>query len=126
MQAWRETGWHFSQIAIWLKNSLIYSPGQLYHRIYEPCMVGWKEGQTHFRNISFPTYSELWTLDAKKFVDYLDIWYQKRDVTNKYIHPTQKPVQLAERALKRSSEKGDLVLDAFGGSGSTLIACEQL
>lgn len=41
-------------------------------------------------------------------------------------HPTQKPVRLAERALKRSSEKGDIVIDAFGGSGSTMIACDQL
>ena len=65
-------------------------------------------------------------MDQKGFMDYLDIWYQKRDNTNTYIHPTQKPVQLAERALKRSSEIGDIVLDSFGGSGSTLIACEQL
>ena len=60
------------------------------------------------------------------FTDPLDVWYQKRDNTIQYIHPTQKPVQLAERALKRSSEKNDIVLDAFGGSGSTLIACDQL
>lgn len=105
---------------------MIYSPRQLYHRIYEPCMVGWKQGQTHFKNTNFPSYTELWTLDQKGFMDYLDIWYQKRDNTNTYIHPTQKPVQLAERALKRSSEIGDIVLDSFGGSGSTLIACEQL
>lgn len=125
-QALREGGWHISQIVLWLKNSLIYSPGQLYHRIYEPCMVGWKEGKSHFKNTVFSSFSELWTLDQKKFQDYLDIWYQKRDNTNTYIHPTQKPVQLAERALKRSSEKDDIVIDAFGGSGSTMIACEQL
>lgn len=126
MQAFRDTGWHFSQIVLWLKNSLVYAPGQLYHRIYEPCMVGWKQGQTHFKNTNFPSYTELWTLEASKFMDHLDIWYQKRDNVNQYVHPTQKPVQLAERALKRSSEKGDLVLDAFGGSGSTMISCEQM
>jgi len=127
IQAWRENKWHFSQIVLWLKNSLIYSPGQLYHRIYEPCMIGWKEdGEPHYQNLNFSKYSELWTLDQSTFAEHLDVWYQKRDNTNSYIHPTQKPVRLAERALKRSSEKNDIVLDAFGGSGSTLMACEQL
>lgn len=120
-------GFHMSQICIWLKNSLIYSPGQLYHRIYEPCMVGWKEnGAPHYKDIVFASFSELWTLDKKTFADHLDAWYNKRDSTARYLHPTQKPVALAERALKRSSEKGDIVLDAFGGSGSTLMGCEQL
>ena len=90
-------------------------------------MVGWKDsGGAHYRDIIFSNLTELWTLDKKTFADHLDVWYQKRDVTSKYIHPTQKPVPLAERALKRSSQKGDLVLDAFLGSGSTLIGCDQL
>ena len=127
MQALQDTNFHWSQTVIWLKNSFIYSPGQLFHRIYEPCMVAWKNGKTHYQSRTFSTYSELWTTGGlKTFQDHLDVWYQKRDNTSKYIHPTQKPVQLAERALKRSSEKGDIVLDAFGGSGSTLIACDQL
>jgi DNA modification methylase len=54
------------------------------------------------------------------------LWYEKRDVTNQYLHPTQKPVRLAERALRRNSQVNDLVVDLFGGSGSTMIACEQL
>lgn len=53
------------------------------------------------------------------------IWDLKRDGLNKY-HPTQKPVELSARAIKNSSKKEDIVLDLFGGSGSTLIACEQL
>lgn len=126
MDAFKEGGWHFSQIILWLKNSLIYSPGQLYHRIYEPCMVGWKEGQVHYKDTLFSSYTELWTLDRKTFAEHLDVWYQKRDNTSRYIHPTQKPVALAERALKRSSEINDIVLDAFGGSGSTMMACEQM
>lgn len=126
MQALRAERWHFSQITIWLKNSLIYSPGQLYHRIYEPCIVAWKQGKVHYQDMTFSAYTELWELDGKTFAEHLDIIYQKRDPTNKYIHPTQKPVRLAERAIKRSSQKGDYVLDGFGGSGSTLIACDQL
>lgn len=127
MQAWKENKWHYSQTIIWLKNSMIFSPGQKFHRIYEPCLFGWKQGQTSYQDVTFSAYTELWTTGGlKTFADHLDVWYQKRDNTNQYIHPTQKPVQLAERALKRTSAVGDIVLDAFGGSGSILIACEQL
>jgi DNA modification methylase len=55
----------------------------------------------------------------------LDVWYERRDATQNYVHPTQKPLRLPERALKKSSEKKDIVIDLFGGSGSTLMACEQ-
>ena len=126
MRALAENQWHFSQIVVWLKNSPIFSPGQLYHRIYEPCIVAWKEGKSHYQDLTFSTYTELWTLEQKTFAEHLDLIYAKRDPTMKYIHPTQKPVRLAERALKRSSEKGDVVIDAFAGSGSTMIACDQL
>jgi DNA modification methylase len=126
MQAFREEGWHLSQVILWLKNSIVFSPGQLYHRIYEPCMVGWKDGKSSYKDKQFSSLSELWNLEKKDFASHLDIWYQKRDNTNKYVHPTQKPVQLAERALKRSSEENDIILDVFGGSGSTMIACEQM
>lgn len=54
-----------------------------------------------------------------------DVWYMSRGATGKYVHPTQKPVELIERALKNSSKRGDVVHDCFGGSGSTLIACEK-
>jgi len=48
-----------------------------------------------------------------------------RGSTKEYVHPTQKPVELIERALINSSKSGDLIIDCFGGSGSTLIACEK-
>ena len=54
-----------------------------------------------------------------------DVWSMSRGATGKYVHPTQKPVELIERALNNSSKGGDTVLDVFGGSGSTLIACEK-
>lgn len=54
-----------------------------------------------------------------------DVWYMSRGATGEYVHPTQKPVELIERALDNSSKKGDVVIDVFGGSGSTLIACEK-
>ena len=54
-----------------------------------------------------------------------DVWSLSRGATGKYVHPTQKPVELIELALGNSSKGGDTVLDVFGGSGSTLIACEK-
>ena len=55
-----------------------------------------------------------------------DVWYMSRGSTGDYVHPTQKPVELIERAINNSSKSGDSVVDSFGGSGSTLIACEKL
>lgn len=55
-----------------------------------------------------------------------DVWYMSRGSTGDYVHPTQKPVELIERAIDNSSKSGDSVIDSFGGSGSTLIACEKL
>ena len=54
-----------------------------------------------------------------------DVWYMSRGSTAAYVHPTQKPVELVEKAIGNSSKKGDAVIDCFGGSGSTLIACEK-
>lgn len=54
-----------------------------------------------------------------------DVWYMSRGNTGAYVHPTQKPVELVEKAINNSSKKGDAVVDCFGGSGSTLIACEK-
>jgi DNA modification methylase len=54
-----------------------------------------------------------------------DVWYLSRGATGKYVHPTQKPVELIERALLNSSKAGDVVHDCFGDSGSTMIAAEK-
>jgi DNA modification methylase len=54
-----------------------------------------------------------------------DVWYMSRGNTGAYVHPTQKPVELIEKAIANSSKGGDIVFDCFGGSGSTLIACEK-
>lgn len=83
-----------------------------------------KEGQKHYSNKKLASFQDV--LNKEDLENLLDIWYEKTDNRNNYVHPTQKPVRLAERALRKSSQPGDIVLDAFGGSGSTLIACEQL
>ena len=54
-----------------------------------------------------------------------DVWYLSRGATGQYVHPTQKPVELIEKAVNNSSKSGDTILDVFGGSGSTMIACEK-
>ena len=61
--------------------------------------------------------------EIKKIGNETDIWQIKRDPTINYTHPTQKPVGLAARAIRNSSKPNEAVLDLFGGSGSTLIAC---
>lgn len=120
-----ESGWHVSQIVIWVKNGIVMSHGQLFHRAYEPCMVGWKAGNSSYKNKLVVNLKDVWSLDVQDYAELADVWYQKRDSISEYQHPTQKPIGLAVRALKRSSQIGDLVLDLFGGSGSTLIACDE-
>ena len=124
--AFENADWHMSQIIIWLKNSMVFSRGQDYHRQYEPCMLGWKKKKTHYKNKKITNLKDVFNLDFDDYKEMLDVWYEKRDVTQNYVHPTQKPLRLPERALKKSSEKNDIVVDLFGGSGSTLMACHQL
>ena len=124
--AFREVGWKLSQVIIWLKNSIIFSYGQEYHRCYEPCIVGWKEGKSHFTTKMFNNLAEVFSLERDALQDQIDVWYEHRDPTSEYVHPTQKPVRLIERGLRKSSRAGELVIDFFGGSGSTLMGCEQL
>ncbi len=124
--AFENANWHMSQIVIWLKNSMVFSRGQDYHRQYEPCMFGWKKKKVHYKNKRISNLKDVFSLDFDDFNEMLDVWYEKRDITSKYVHPTQKPVRLAERALRKNSERGDIVIDMFGGSGSTMMGCEQL
>ena len=80
-----------------------------FQRQYEPILYGWREGQEHF-----------WHGARNEG----DVWFVPKPKANR-LHPTMKPVSLIERAIRNSSQRGDLVLDQFGGSGSTLITCEK-
>ena len=98
---------HFSSMVIWAKNSLTLSRTD-YQSQHEPCLYGWMKGGSH----SF--YG-----DRKQ----VSVWrFDKERVEG---HTTPKPIALIERALGNSSKSGDLISDLFGGSGSTLIACEK-
>lgn len=92
----------------WVKPSLTLSQGD-YHSQNEPCLYGWKEGSGRVR-----------VKDRKQTT----IWKCDRTDEAK-VHPTMKPVELCQRAIENSSEVNGIVLDLFGGSGSTLIACEK-
>jgi DNA modification methylase len=107
-RAFTEAGGHWSTFVIWAKNTFTMGRAD-YQRQYEPMLYGWKEGTDHF-----------WC-GAR---DQGDVWFIKKPVKND-LHPTQKPVELVERAISNSSKGRDTVLDPFGGSGTTLIACEK-
>ena len=107
-KAFREAGGKWSTFIIWAKNTFTLGRAD-YQRQYEPILYGWKDGADHF-----------WC-GAR---DQGDVWFYNKPTKND-LHPTMKPVELVERAVRNSSKTRDIVLDLFGGSGSTLIACEK-
>ena len=107
-RAFKDAGGHWSTFVIWAKHHFTLGRSD-YQRQYEPILYGWREGTDHF-----------WC-GAR---DQGDVWSIKRPMAN-LEHPTMKPVELVERALRNSSKTRDTILDPFGGSGTTLIACEK-
>ena len=106
--AFRAAGGHWSTFIIWAKNTFTMGRAD-YQRQYEPILYGWREGSRRH-----------WCGDR----DQGDVWQIKKPVKND-LHPTMKPVELVERAIRNSSRPGDTVLDCFAGSGTTLIAAEK-
>jgi DNA modification methylase len=93
----------------WVKNSMVLGHSD-YHYQHETLLYGWREGGPH-KFYGDRTQTTVWTIDRPKA---------------SIEHPTMKPIALCTKAIENSSKAGDLVWDSFGGSGSTLIACEQL
>jgi len=106
--AFRAAGGKWSTFIIWAKNTFTLGRSD-YQRQYEPILYGWPEGARRH-----------WCGDR----DQGDVWQIKKPARND-LHPTMKPVELVERAIRNSSRPGDRVLDPFGGSGTTLIAAEK-
>lgn len=106
-----ELNFHIGCVITWAKERFAISYGD-YNQQTEFCLYGWKEknGAHHWQGPN--NESTLWQI--------------KRDNTTEYIHPTQKPVAIAHRAIKNSSKRGDIVLDMFLGSGTTLMAADAL
>jgi len=107
--AYKNAGFKLASCLIWVKNSLVLGR-QDYHWRHEPILYGWKEGAAHF-------FIDDRTQDT--------IWEYNKPQRNEE-HPTMKPLELVGKAISNSSKPNELVLDLFGGSGSTLIAAEQL
>jgi len=99
-----------SSTIIWMKQSAGMG-WQDYRAQHEPILYGWKEGKGSHFNAGDRTKTSIWKIG--------------RDAQSSYVHPTQKPVCLPEEAIMNSSKGSDCVVDLFGGSGSTLIACEK-
>jgi DNA modification methylase len=107
-KAFTAAGGHWSTYAIWAKDRFTLGRSDM-QRSYEPILYGWKEGNSHY-----------WC-GAR---DEGDVWFVPKPRANR-LHPTAKPVCLVERAIRNSSLRGNLVLDACCGAGSSLIACEK-
>ncbi len=126
-----ELGVSYKRTCLWIKNGINPTPQVAFNTCYESCIYGIK-GKP-FLSDKHTKLHEIFNNDVGNgnatvddIGDMIDIWLAKRISGDEYEHPTQKPVTLHERPLMRCSKIGDNVLDLFGGSGSTLLACEQL
>lgn len=109
MNVLEEGGFHWSSTIIWVKNQPAFTRKD-YHPRFEPIWYGWEASAPRVHPMTDRTQDDVWEYDRPKVSD---------------LHPTTKPVALVSKAVVNSSDRGDVVLDMFGGSGSTLIACEQ-
>jgi len=107
--------------------TIVFSPGCVFHKIIEFCPIAFKKGKKPKINKEFvKNKNNIFDLEFTNFLEHLETWYAHRDNTQEYLHPTQKPIKLAEFSIKALSEVNDIVIDFFGGTGSTLLACERL
>ena len=106
--ACRDVGWRVRECLIWNKNQMVVGR-QDYQWKHEPCLYGWKDGASH-----------LWASDRKQ-TTVLDFDKPQRNG----VHPTMKPIALFDYQIKNNTKGNDIVLDLFGGSGTTIMACEQ-
>lgn len=130
--------WH--QTIIWVKQVFTFGR-QDYQWIHEPCLYGWTEGAAHYfidkRNLTTVFEDIVQDIDSMKKdemkkllhdlldTQYTTAWHEDRP-TKSELHPTMKPIKLMARSIQNSTKPGENIIDLFGGSGSTLIACEQL
>lgn len=137
MRKMRDAGLTYKQELIWVKSQLVLG-GSKYQSMYEPCLMGckgksikiWNGGRTQrsvIEDIDFMGEEELRSAikDLLAERDDLDVIREKKQIKND-LHPTMKPIRLLAKMIQNSSCKNDVVADLFDGSGSTLIACEQL
>ena len=134
--ALEENGLKIRQNIIWVKSHFTITR-QDYQWRHEPCLYGWKEGAGHYfidlRSLTtVEEYSTIDKLDKEELLNtlksYMDnistVMHEKVSVND--LHPTMKPLSLIKKQVRNSSREGEIVLDLFGGSGTTLLACEEL
>lgn len=119
------------RVCLWIKNNQNVTPQTAFNKVYEPCVYGIRGNpylSESVKNLNEVLNKEIGTGNrlTDDILDLFNIWLAKRLPAQDYEHPTEKPPTLHEKALRRCTKAGDIVLDVFGGSGSTLIACEQL
>lgn len=140
-QAAKNAGLQVREQLIWVKSTFAFGR-QDYHWQHEPCLYGWKDGAPHYfvddrtqttvYEDARPNIARMSKDEMRRLLE--DIYSDKTSTTvihedkpaKSEAHPTMKPVRLIARALRNSSRIGDIVLDTFGGSGTTMIACQQL
>jgi DNA modification methylase len=133
-----KAGWLLKQCIIWVKDSLVLGR-QDYNWQHEPILYGWKPGAAHswygpFTNTTVIDFGkrDLDKATKQELLDFVSLALESSSVIREKrpkssrLHPTMKPIALISKLLKNSVVSGNRVLDPFGGSGSTLIACEQL
>lgn len=141
ISAVRDAGWEFKQVLIWNKNNMVLGR-QDYQWKHEPCLYGWKPGAGHYfidsRSQLTVYQNEAGEIDPEKMTkaELVELVKKIGQIPTDLIdedkplrsadHPTMKPLKLMGRCVKNSTRPGEVVLDSFGGSGSTLMACEQL
>ena len=133
-------GWQIRQCLIWVKNGFTMGR-QDYQWKHEPCLYGWKDGASHYfindrtQSTVIEDKIDINKLKKEEMKDLIKellqdqtattVLYEDKPLKNTE-HPTMKPIKLMSKLITNSSKKKEKVLDIFGGSGSTLIACEQL
>lgn len=129
-ELYKELGIKNKRVCLWVKGSCYPTPQIAFGRSYEPCTYG-TVGDPYLAPIN--NLGEILNKEVENgnraiddISDLMDIWLVKRLPGQEYEHPTQKPVTLHEKPLRRCTKVNDIVLDMFAGSGSTLISCAQL
>jgi len=128
---YKELGLQNKRVCLWLKNGQNPTPGVAFNKCYEPCIYGVRgkpyitkniQNLNEVMNKGITTGNNL----LEETLDHLDVWMMKRLSGKDYEHATSKPPKLHEKAIRRCTRPHDIILDSFSGSGSTMIAAEQL
>ena len=128
---YRELGIQNKRVCLWLKNGQNPTPGVAFNKCYEPCTYGTRgkpklvKGVNKLNevlNAEMTTGNEL----VQQVTDFFTIWPEARLSSKEYEHSTMKPIALYEKAIRRCTKAGDIILDSFNGSGSNLMAAQKL